>query len=96
MTYFLYLGPVFDFAIYAKHVCLLFILYPELHHKALLEVGRKEATQCFGDESYALSGPKESFEEQSFILILKIFQRPKWFSRKSVVDLILHVGFKKL
>ena len=76
---------------------LLFIPYPELHQKALLEIRRKEATQCLGKESYTLSDLKKSFEEQSFILILKIFQRPKLFSRKSVVDLIiLHVGFKKL
>ena len=76
---------------------LLFIPYPELHQKALLEIGRKKTTRCLGKESYTLSDLSESFGEQSFILILKIFQRPKLFSRKSVVDLIiLHVGFKKL
>ena len=73
---------------------LLFIPYPELHKKTLLEIGRREAIQCFGDESYTLSDLGESFEEQSFILILKIFQRPKLFSRESVVDLILQVSFK--
>jgi hypothetical protein len=46
-----------------------FIPYPELHQKALLEIGRKEATQCLGEESYTLSDLRESFEEQSFILI---------------------------
>ena len=75
---------------------LVFIPYPELHQKALLEIGRKEATQCLGEESYTLSDLRKSFEEQSFILILKIFQRPKLFSIKSMVDLILHFGFEKL
>jgi len=90
------LGPVFDFAIYAKHIC--FFSFPVLSStkKALLEIGRKEAIQCLGEESYTLSGLRESFEEQNFILILKIFQRPKLFSRKNMVDLILHVGFENL
>jgi len=48
-----------------------FIPYPKLHQKALLEIGRKEVTQCLGKESYTLSDLRESFEEQSFILILK-------------------------
>jgi len=72
----------------------LFIPCPELHQKALLEIRRKEATQCLGKESYTLSDLRKSFEEQSFILILKIFQRPKLFSRKIMVDLILHIGLK--
>ena len=90
------LDPVFDFAKYVVQACYLFIPYPELHQKALLEIGRKEATKCLGEESYTLSDMRESFGEQSFILILKIFQRPKLYSRKSMVDLILHVGFEKL
>ena len=75
---------------------LLFIPYPGLYQKTLLEIGRREATQCLGEESYTLSDLTKSFEEQSFILILKIFQRPKLFSIKSMVDLILHFGFEKL
>jgi len=62
------LDPVFAFAKYVIQACYLFILYPELHQKDLL-VGRKEATQCLGEESYTLSDPRESFEEQSYILI---------------------------
>ena len=34
------LDPVFDFAKYVVQVCFLFIPYPELHQKALLEEGR--------------------------------------------------------
>ena len=45
------LDPIFDFAIYAVQVCVLFIPYPELRWKALLEIGRKEAIQCLGEES---------------------------------------------
>ena len=71
MTCLLYLGPVFDFAIYAKHVCFFFIPCHELHQKALLEIERKEAIQCLGEESYTLSDLRESFGEQSFVLILK-------------------------
>jgi hypothetical protein len=52
-----------------EQACLLFIPYPELHKKALLEVERKEATQYLGEKSYTLSDLRESFEEQSFILI---------------------------
>jgi len=63
------LDLVFDFAKYTVQVCFFFIPYPELYQKALLEIGRREATQCFGEESYTLSDLKESFEEQSFILI---------------------------
>ena len=50
--------------------------------------------QCLGEESYTLSDLRKSFEEQNFILILKIFQKLKLFSRKSMVDLILHVGIE--
>ena len=67
---------------------------PELHQKALLEIGGKEVIRYFDEESYTLSDLRKSFEEQSFILILKIFQRPKLFSRKIMVDLILHIGLK--
>ena len=45
---------------------------------------------------YTLSDLSESIEEQSLILILKIFQIPKLLSKKSIVDLILQVGSKKL
>ena len=76
------LDLVFDFAKYVVQACYLFILYPEFHQKALLEIGRKEATQCLGEESYILSDLRELFGEQSFILILKIFQRPKLFGSK--------------
>ena len=34
------LDPVFDFAKYVVQVCFLFIPYPDLHQKALLEKGR--------------------------------------------------------
>jgi len=58
------LDPVFDFAIYVKYVC--FFLFPTLSStkKALLEIGRKEATQCLGEESYTLRDLRESFDEQ--------------------------------
>ena len=90
------LGTVFDFAIYIVQVCFLFVPYPELHQKALLEIERKEATHCLGEESYTLSDLRKLFEEQSFILIFKIFKKPKLFSRKIMVDLILRIGFEKL
>jgi len=63
------LGLVFGFAKYAVPACYLFITYPNLHQKALLEIWRKETTHCFGEESYILSDPRESFEEQGYILI---------------------------
>ena len=56
------LDPIFDFAKHVIQACYLFILYPELHQKDLL-VGRKEATQCLGEESYTFSDLRESFEE---------------------------------
>ena len=65
---------------------------PELHQKALLEIGGKEVIRYFDEESYTLSDLRESFEEQSFILILKSFKRPKLFSRRSKVGLTLHIG----
>ena len=43
--------------------------------KALLEIGRKEATKCLGEELYILSDPRESFEEQGYILIQKSFKK---------------------
>ena len=63
------LGPVFGFAKYAVQACYLFITYLELHQKALLEIGRKGAIYYLGEESYVLSDPRESFEEQGYILI---------------------------
>jgi len=69
------LGPVFNFAKYAVQACYLFITYPELHQKALLEIGTKETTHCLGEESYILSYPRESFEEQGYILIQKSFKK---------------------
>ena len=44
---------------------------PRAPQKALLEIGRRETIYCFGEESYTLSDLRESFEEQSFILIFK-------------------------
>jgi hypothetical protein len=76
------LGLVFGFAKYAVQACYLFITFPELHQKALLETGRKEATQCIGEKSYTSSDLSESFEVHSFILILKVFQRPKLFKQE--------------
>jgi len=81
------LGPVFDFAIYAS-----FHSQPWAPQKALLEKGRTKAIQYLGEELYTLSDLRESFEEQSFILILKSFKRPKLFSRRSKVGLTLHIG----
>jgi len=63
------LGLVFGFAKYAVQVCYLLITYPELHQKALLEIGRREAIHYLGEESYILSDPRKSFEEQGYILI---------------------------
>ena len=70
----------------------LFIPNHELHKKTLLEIGRKEATRCLGEESYTLSDRRESFGEQGYILIWNFFKRPKLFSRRFRVDLILHIG----
>ena len=65
---------------------------PWAPQKALLEIGRRKVIQWLGEESYTLSDLRESFEEKSFILIWKSFKRPKLFSRRSKVGLILHVG----
>ena len=65
---------------------------PRAPQKALFEIERTDAIQYFGEESYTLSDLIESFEEQSFILILKSFKRPKLFSRRSKVGLTLHIG----
>ena len=77
------LGPVFYVAIYAVQVCFLFFSFSELHQKALLEIGRKEATQCIGEESYTLSDLSESFEEQGYILIQKSFKNPSYLAGRA-------------
>jgi hypothetical protein len=59
--------------------------------KKLLEVERKdEAKECLGKELYTSSDLRESFEEQS-CFDLNSFKKPKLFSRKSGVILILHI-----
>ena len=61
------LDPGFDFTI-CKVSMLHILSLPELHI-SFLEVGWIEAKQCLGEELYTLSDLRESFEEQSYVLI---------------------------
>ena len=82
------LDPGFDFTI--RKVSMLHTLSLSELHISFLEVGKIEAKQCLGEELCILSDLRESFGEQSYVLILKFFQKAQVFlSRRSEDDWIL-------
>ena len=75
---------------------LLFIPCPEFHQKSLIRNREERGDPVSWWGIIHIEGSERVIWWASFILILKVIQRPKLFSRKNMVDLILHVGFKKL
>ena len=76
MTCFFSLDPVFDFAIYVIHVCLILHTLPWAPHIAITRSRMKERqVKCLGKDIYTLSDLRESNEELSKVCFENLLKK---------------------